>query len=521
MKQKTSLNIKKRVLASITISALALATVAGAVNFGTIADATRGVLDNTAEYGEQLKDYAPGDLNLSELQDSSDTWYWVDSPNTYFGKPGNQEFVVANADLNNGETPTAYKEVTVPVQKRSVAPVVKQGTISGTAANYTTSAKASIGAYKRTITVTAGEGGTVAGSGTYVIGESVTLTAAPAEGYKFTGWSDGNNSSSRTITVNDNATYTATFESDSMKVTSKLPIKIGDISIMTIKQAYVALGGTTNSSETQYDPTKGYNSSTYYMYAINDTAMTNDSALSTPDNLKAVGHDWYKELNKPTTVDNHWTNAGAGTHSVFGGPLNSVIRSANNDTYSFLWNYSESGGYHSGDACYWLSYVSGSTYVAVVRANSTITVTSSLPTIPGNTSIMTLEQVYAVIRDSENPVGYKWDPSPYSVGGSTYYIYAINDTPMTNDSALSTPDNLKAVGADWYNQLNKPTTNDSHWDVGNHKVFGGALNYLNHDKDKYRFDWQVDCWGGGSAGLTYYWYVGVPGSVCVAIVRAK
>ena len=42
-----------------------------------------------------------------------------------------------------------------------------------------------------TLTLTAGEGGSVNGGGEYEEGTEVTITAIPEEGYEFTGWSDG------------------------------------------------------------------------------------------------------------------------------------------------------------------------------------------------------------------------------------------------------------------------------------------------------------------------------------------
>ena len=65
-----------------------------------------------------------------------------------------------------------------------------------------------------TLTVTAGEGGTVSTEGgTYDEGTEVTITASPAEGYRFVNW-EGNSSTSDslTITLNSNQTYTALFE---------------------------------------------------------------------------------------------------------------------------------------------------------------------------------------------------------------------------------------------------------------------------------------------------------------------
>ena len=64
-----------------------------------------------------------------------------------------------------------------------------------------------------TLTVTAGEGGTVSTEGgTYDEGTEVTITATPAEGYEFVGW-EGNdsNSDSLTITVNSETTLQAIF----------------------------------------------------------------------------------------------------------------------------------------------------------------------------------------------------------------------------------------------------------------------------------------------------------------------
>lgn len=65
-----------------------------------------------------------------------------------------------------------------------------------------------------TLTVTAGTGGTVSGSGTYNYGATATLEATPSAGYHFVKWSDGDTNASRTVTVTGNATYIAIFEPD-------------------------------------------------------------------------------------------------------------------------------------------------------------------------------------------------------------------------------------------------------------------------------------------------------------------
>ena len=54
--------------------------------------------------------------------------------------------------------------------------------------------------------------GTVEGAGEYVDGSLITIVATPAEGYKFVQWNDGNTENPRTITVDSDVNYTATFQ---------------------------------------------------------------------------------------------------------------------------------------------------------------------------------------------------------------------------------------------------------------------------------------------------------------------
>ena len=58
-------------------------------------------------------------------------------------------------------------------------------------------------------------GGSVTGAGRYPAGQSVEISASPAEGYQFNRWSDGNTNASRSVTLNSNTTLTAYFKSDS------------------------------------------------------------------------------------------------------------------------------------------------------------------------------------------------------------------------------------------------------------------------------------------------------------------
>lgn len=70
-----------------------------------------------------------------------------------------------------------------------------------------------------TITTSA-QNGTVTGGGTYEYNAIATLTAMPNEHYHFVGWSDGNTSNPRTLTVTKDSTFTAVFALDQFTITA-------------------------------------------------------------------------------------------------------------------------------------------------------------------------------------------------------------------------------------------------------------------------------------------------------------
>ncbi|MFP6899649.1 MAG: hypothetical protein VCA36_01820, partial [Opitutales bacterium] len=75
--------------------------------------------------------------------------------------------------------------------------------------------------YEVNITRSPSIGGTVSGAGSHEAGSIATLTATPANGYSFSGWSGDLESESATLTfsVTQNLTLTATFEKISIKQT--------------------------------------------------------------------------------------------------------------------------------------------------------------------------------------------------------------------------------------------------------------------------------------------------------------
>ena len=66
--------------------------------------------------------------------------------------------------------------------------------------------------YTLTLAASPSNGGTVTGAGVYDAGSEVTINAAPASGYTFKKWSDGNTNAERMVTVDGDMSLTATFE---------------------------------------------------------------------------------------------------------------------------------------------------------------------------------------------------------------------------------------------------------------------------------------------------------------------
>ena len=86
------------------------------------------------------------------------------------------------------------------------------------ASTVTTEQPAEVQVTQYTLTVTAGEGGSVTAGGTYDEGTNITVTATPSEGYEFVGWEGRDETTAElAITLNSNVSLTAIFESSLAK----------------------------------------------------------------------------------------------------------------------------------------------------------------------------------------------------------------------------------------------------------------------------------------------------------------
>ncbi|MBQ8956937.1 MAG: choice-of-anchor J domain-containing protein [Bacteroidales bacterium] len=135
--------------------------------------------------------------------------------------------VSGGGTYNAGETCTLHA---TPASGYQFESWKKNGTVVSTNPNYSFTVTESatytayfsetpVTYYTITTNVTPAGSGTVTGAGTYQEGSTVTLTATPNNGYTFSQWQDGNTQNPRTITVTQNATYTATFVQDNYVIT--------------------------------------------------------------------------------------------------------------------------------------------------------------------------------------------------------------------------------------------------------------------------------------------------------------
>lgn len=150
------------------------------------------------------------------------------------------------------------------------------------------------------VSISAGEGGSVSSEGgTYNQGSTFNVTATPASGYRFVGWSNGETGSTLTITVNSNISIIANFE----KITYSV-----DISGAITKGSFLA-GSTLTFYELDNDLSqtgKSYNTEItddFGSYSISVKELTEDYA-------RVVGDGFYwNEITNENTEEKLTLNA--------------------------------------------------------------------------------------------------------------------------------------------------------------------------------------------------------------------
>ena len=81
--------------------------------------------------------------------------------------------------------------------------------------------------------------GSVSGGGQAMYGGTLTITAIPNEGFRFLTWNDGNTENPRTVTVTENITYTAYFESTTQGINTS---DVSDITVYASEGRIIVRG---------------------------------------------------------------------------------------------------------------------------------------------------------------------------------------------------------------------------------------------------------------------------------------
>lgn len=123
--------------------------------------------------------------------------------------------------------------------------------------------------------------GTVSGGGKYRAGATATITATPKEGYEFVKWNDGDTSASRTVTVNADKTYTATFKKKVVSADAA-NFYISNISAQAGEYATIAVNVSNNPGISGFTISVAFSNSVFEFDSI---AVNSDIISSITDNV--------------------------------------------------------------------------------------------------------------------------------------------------------------------------------------------------------------------------------------------
>ena len=158
-----------------------------------------------------------------------------------------------------------------------------------------------------TVGVSTNAGGSVTGTGVYILGNSDVLTATASNGWMFVGWSDGVTDNPRTVVVASNQTYTANFAPTVLIVAQANPpaggsvvgggtYPVGGLAMLTVTTSNLWrftgwTDGDTNNPRTVVAPIGGgtYTASFSPLGTVSTLANPTNGGSVTGDGLYLVG----------------------------------------------------------------------------------------------------------------------------------------------------------------------------------------------------------------------------------------
>lgn len=220
-----------------------------------------------------------------------------------------------------------------------------------------------VGQHTLTVVANPEEGGTVSGNGTYEDGTSVTLIATANEGYEFVNWTKEGDAewteeaSSFTVTVSENATYTANFA-----VTYKITVKATEGGTATGGGNYIA-GATATLIAT---PSEGY---VFTSWTLNGEIVSTDTIYDITVTGAATYMANFDLATYEISVDVNPAETGTATGSgIYEHGTQVTLNATASTGYHFV-NWTMDGEEVSTDASYTFNATGSATYVANFEIN--------------------------------------------------------------------------------------------------------------------------------------------------------
>jgi uncharacterized repeat protein (TIGR02543 family) len=286
--------------------------------------------------------------------------------------------------------------------------------------------------YSLTVNISPSAGGSVSRSpnnATYTAGTVVTLTATPASGYTFSGWSGGasGTSATTTVTMNANQTVTATFTTSAGAPEIVLSSTAGNAQVgLSWTVSNITLTGqevyrdtdsdpagrtriaTLSTSARNYTDTTPVNGTTYYYWIKGITSTTSynsNAAQATPQGSSGTATIRLEEAETPTSG---YCSADGSRQNSYSGASNGYYINLSNSSakginwnvsapaagsYTLTWRYANAGSSSSttGRLLVNGSVTSSSVTFPKTSAWTTWTTTTATVSLPAGTSTIRLE----------------------------------------------------------------------------------------------------------------------------------
>ena len=376
---------------------------------------------------------SPGNLSLAYSGGSTGTFNITS--NTSWTVTSNQVWLSVSTAAGTNNSSILVTATANPSTSQRTATITVSGT--GVTSQTVSVTQAGIPTYTVSAIANPSGAGTISGAGTYASGASVTLTAAPATGYRFVNWSEGgtavSTSQSYTFSITANRTLVANFSLVSYTIsTSSIPAGGGTTSG----------GGSYNYGESATvtaTPLTGYR---FVNWTAGGTSVSTSASytFTVTANRTLVAN--FTTLTYTITT----TTSPAGVGSATGGGTynfgaSATVTAAPATGYRFV-NWTEGGTVVSTASSYTFTVNSNRSLLANYSINTYTVATSSSPAAGGTASGAGIynhgTQATVTATPSAGYLFVNWTESGTSVSTNVSYSFTVtaNRTLVANYSPI-------------------------------------------------------------------------------------